>query len=293
MPVASSSLSLEPLRAIIIAAFPQLAASRFSLLAEGWDSLAVDVDDDWIFKFPREPDVEKTLAMEARLLAAIGPALSMPVPELELFTTPRLFSRHRKLRGEHLLTAQYDALPIEDRDHLATAMAQFFAQLHDLDPAMMAAAGATPLDGWPAPDYILSRAVPRLPPGQRELAEQTIAAWQALPPDPYGTIYGFFDGHGWNMAFDHASNRLNGIFDFADSGFGPLHQEFVYPSLVSADLTARIVTAYEAMTGRVLDRARINLLTGILHLTEIAWQEDGGDMLPTLLGFYANWAARQ
>ena len=45
----------------------------------------------------------------------------------------------------------------------------------------------------------------------------------AMPPDPLGTVYGFFDGHGWNMAFDHARGRLNGIFDFGDSGFGPLH----------------------------------------------------------------------
>jgi aminoglycoside phosphotransferase (APT) family kinase protein len=210
-----------------------------------------------------------------------------------LFEHPRLYSRHHKLKGEHLLTADYDRLPDEDRQHLAQAMAQFFAELHGLDPAVMAAAGATPLDGWPAPDYILTRAVPRLPLEQRARAEATLAAWQALSPDPHGTIYGFFDGHGWNMAFDHQRKRLNGIYDFADSGFGPLHQEFVYPSLVSADLTARIADAYEARTGRMLDRGRINLLTGILHLTEIAWAADGDEILPLLLGFYANWDARQ
>ncbi|MDB5528885.1 MAG: hypothetical protein JWR51_1988 [Devosia sp.] len=52
------------------------------------------------------------------------------------------------------------------------------------------------------------------------------------------------------------------------------------------------MTEYEALTGRVLDRERINLLTGILHLTEVAWEADGA-LLPTLLGFYANWAGRQ
>src|SRR5919106_64050 len=62
---------------------------------------------------------------------------------------------------------------------------------------------------------------------------------------PYGTTYGFFDGHGWNMAFDHTTNRLNGVYDFADSGFGPLHQEFIYTNLIARDLTARIVAEYE------------------------------------------------
>ena len=293
MPPITPDISLDQLRAIIIDAAPELADASFALLAEGWDSIAVDVDDRLIFKFPRNEDAGRALAVEAGLLAAIRPAIATPVPDMELFERPRLYSRHYKLKGEHLLTADYDRLPGEDRRHLAQAMAQFFAELHGLQPAMMAAAGATPLDGWPAPDYILTRAVPRLPLEQRALAEATIAAWQALPPDPHGIIYGFFDGHGWNMAFDHQRRRLNGIYDFADSGFGPLHQEFVYPSLVSADLTVRIVDAYEALTGRQLDRGRINLLTGILHLTEIAWQADDGDLLPLLLGFYANWAARQ
>jgi aminoglycoside phosphotransferase (APT) family kinase protein len=277
---------------IIVKAFPELAGGQFSLLTEGWDSVAVDVDDTLIFKFPRETGTEQSLIREARLLAVIGPAITTPVPKLELFDSPRLFSRHRKLKGEHLLTADYVRLPDADRQRLAEEMAAFFAQLHALDSQSMAAAGAAPLDGWPEPDYILQRAVPLLPAEQRWLAQRTIAAWQQLPPDPLGTVYGFFDGHGWNMAFDHERRRLNGIYDFADSGFGPLHQEFVYPNLISPDLTARIVTEYETLTGRVLDRERINLLTGILHLTELAWEAEG-TMLPTLLGFYANWAGRQ
>jgi aminoglycoside phosphotransferase (APT) family kinase protein len=231
--------------------------------------------------------------MEARLLAVIRPAIATPVPDIELFETSRLFSRHHKLKGEHLLTAEYERLPGEDRAHLAEAMAQFFAQIHALDPAAMAAAGATPLDGWPEADTIMTRAVPLLPAGQQALAQRTIAAWQTLSPDPLGTVYGFFDGHGWNMAFDHQRRRLNGIYDFADSGFGPLHQEFVYPSLISADLTARIIDVYERLTARALDRDRINLLTGILHLTELAWQADDPEHLPMLRQFFANWAARQ
>src|SRR5690606_2345867 len=93
-----------------------------------------------------------------------------------------------------------------------------------------------------------------------------------LDPDPYGTIYGFFDGHGWNMAFDHAAGRLNGVYDFADSGLGPLHQDFLYSNLISADLTARIITAYERETGRHIDRDRVDLLTGTHRLWELAME---------------------
>src|SRR3546814_17924439 len=88
---------------------------------------------------------------------------------------------------------------------------------------------------------------PILPAALLPYADRTVSAWRDLPPDPYGTTYGFFDGHGWNMAFDHVSNRLNGVYDFADSGFGALHQEFIYSNWISPDLTARTIAEYEAL----------------------------------------------
>ena len=98
----------------------------------------------------------------------------------------------------------------------------------------------------------------------------TCTAFRNLPPDPFGNTYGFFDGHGWNMAFDHPTETLNGMYDFADSGIAPLHQEFVYASLTSPELSERIVVAYENLTGRLLDRQRIITLTGLHRLWELA-----------------------
>lgn len=96
-----------------------------------------------------------------------------------------------------------------------------------------------------------------------------------MPADPHGETYGFFDGHGWNMAFDADRRRITGVYDFGDSGFGQLQQEFIYSSMVSPDLTRRIVDRYEALSGRPLDRARIDLLFKALRLSELA--EMAGD----------------
>ena len=284
-------MTLEALQAIIIEVFPELARARFGLLAAGWDSVAIDVDDALIFKFPRDEDAREGLIREARLLAVIRPVVTMPVPDLELFEQPRLFSRHLKLKGDHLLTPDYEQLPFLKRQLLAVGMARFFAQLHVLDPAVMTQAGAAPIEPWPAPDEILRRAVPLLPPQLQAYAERTVADWQDLPPDPYGATYGFFDGHGWNMAFDHDRDRLNGVYDFADSGFGPLHQEFVYPNFIAWDLTMRIIDEYEALTGRVIDRNRVKLLTGVLRLAELAGEADKMEQLPIMLQSVADWAA--
>jgi len=266
----SADLSLDNLKAIVLAHFPELADARFSLLTEGWDCIALDGGDRLIFKFPRHEQARKALVRERGLLEVIRPAVAMLVPELQLIAGPPLFSRHEKIPGEHLLAEHYEKLDEPGRDALAAAMARFFADLHRLDHDAMRRAGALPIGPWFKAEMIAAKAMPLLTGPYRDFAAETLAAWQVLPADPYGETYGFFDGHGWNMAFDHQSHRLNGVYDFGDSGFGPLHREFVYPSLVSGDLTKRIIDHYEPLAGRSIDRDRVRLLTGVHKLYELA-----------------------
>lgn len=276
---ALAPLDVEALKALIIKRFPDLAASDFTPQTRGWDSLAIDVDDRLMFKFPRHAAARAGLAREAALLAVIGPAVSLPTPNmtlhegLEVHGAP-LFSRHDKLRGGYLEPGVYAALGEAARDRLAEDLAGFYAQLHALPAAAMAAAGAAAIKPWLGPDAILARAWPVLDDPLRRYAERVVGAWADLPPDPHGRTYGFFDGHGWNMAFDAEARRLNGVYDFGDSGFGDLQQEFIYARMIDADLAWRIVGRYEARTGRALERERIALLFEVLRLSELAEQAD-------------------
>jgi hypothetical protein len=266
----ASQFELDALKAVIVDRFPELSESDFTLLAEGWDSVAVDVDNRLIFKFPRHPRGEQALRREVGLLGVVAAAVSMPVPSLVLFDTPMTFSRHDKIAGEHLLPAQYDALDEAARNALGERLGQFYAELHTIEPATAVAAGAQPADVWLDADEILRLTRPVLPPHLLPFAEEAMAKWRDLEPDPYGDIYGFFDGHGWNMAFDQATSKLNGIYDFADSGIGPLHRDFVYSSLISPELTPRIIASYERHSGRSIDRARVDTLTATHWLWELA-----------------------
>jgi len=281
----------EIARAAIIRAFPDLGSSSFTHAATSWHSVAIDVDDRLIFKFPRDEGAERALVREAALLAVVRPSVSMTVPDMSILHGPPLFSRHPKLKGGQLLTADYDALPDDARQRLGNDLARFYAELHRLDGSRMTAAGAKPIGAWQTTDVIRSRALPALPSRLRAFAQQTIAEFERLPPDPYDDTYGFFDGHGWNMAFDHARGRLNGIYDFADSGFGSLHQEFIYSNLISPDLTERIVSAYEGLTGRPMDRGRIALLTSVHRLSELAELADDPEHASTMIRSVTDWAA--
>lgn len=282
---------LADLRKTIIAHDPALRATRFRLHTMGFDSVAVDVDGRLIFKFPRHAEAERRLRTEAGILAILRPSITMPLPDLTLHDGPPLFSKHTKLQGEHLLAAHYETLPAVARERLAADIALFFCELHALDPIAMKNAGAGPIGAWLPPEEILRQTWPLLPEDLHGYAERTIDAWQDLPADPHGTTYGHFDSHGWNMAFDHASGRLNGIYDFGDSGFGELHKEFIQPNWISPELTRRVARKYETLTGRMIDLPRVTLISGVLRLSELGGFADDPVRADEMVRTIADWAA--
>lgn len=278
---------LAAYRDLIAAAHPDLAGAPLRLLTAGWDCVGLDVDDRLIVKVPRDAEAAVALEAEARLLALVRPAVSMAVPDMRLVREPRLHSLHPKLRGEHLLAADYAAMPEPARAGLAEDLALFFAELHAIPLAAARAAGADAEPPWPALEEIARLAVPLLPKDLRTVGLAVLDAFARRGPDPLGEVLGHFDAHGWNMAWDHGAQRLNGLYDFGDAGIDERHREFVAPGLISADLVARTVAAYGRRSGLTVDPGRVAILAAAHRLRELA--EEARDPTPFALAQAAEW----
>lgn len=287
------TLSLAELRETIVSVLPEFAGSEITILNAGWDSVGVDVDGEWIFKFPRHPEAEQRLRKEARILAMVRAHAELPVPDLVLFEAPKLFSRHRKLPGTFLEPADYLPLSEIQRDAIAEKMAGLYAALHAIPHAEARAAGAVRVSEWMLPDEV-ARSAPHLPPHLLPHLTPTLEAYTAeLARQPGELIYGYFDGHGWNMAFDKATGVLNGVYDFADSGFGARHQDLSYSNWISRDLTLRIIDRYERITGLSIDRDRVMLYSAMLRFVEYAEAAPDRDDVADRLAAIESWFAER
>lgn len=282
---------LQACREEIEHAFPELRGAPMSLLTEGWDSVGVDVDDRLIFKFPRDADSEQGLVREYAILSIVRPHLSLRVPDMSLHKGARLFSRHDKIPGDHLIAAEYDKLSEQQRDGVGQVLGRFYAELHAIDPALFAALPPVQFDPQPTEEELRAGLVPVLPEEFRGFVKDTLRARRSLPPDPHGEVFSFFDGHGWNMAFDRQRGVLNGVFDFADARVAPLQQDFTYSNFISRDLTERIISAYEELTGRPIDRDRVRTLHSYQLVSEVAGWENYPDKLPKVLAIFRQWVA--
>ena len=256
-------------RALVIGTLPQFAGGNFVTITGGWDSVALECDG-WIFKFARNAEAEARLRREVALLAFLKPRVTMPLPQMVLHEGPVPFSQHFKIPGSSLETPQYLALDEGRRNALAMRMAQLYADLHALPLNRMQAVGAVGVDPWMAPDEIVARAGPKLPRGTKGFLKGTVGAYRKLTIEGDELVYGYFDGHGWNMAFDHETGMLNGVFDFADSGFGSRHRDLSYTNWISADLTLRIIERYEELARIKVNRDLVMLYSSALRLAELA-----------------------
>src|SRR5262245_17365683 len=117
-------MGTERYRSIIKACFPKLEVRSIAPASEGWDSVAIEVNGEYIFRFPKRPDVEPQYEKEARLLAELAGQVPAPIPRFAFVwpggaAYPMRFLGHRKLAG----------VPLNDRDFTPTQLDQIAEQL--------------------------------------------------------------------------------------------------------------------------------------------------------------------
>lgn len=245
------------------------------LLLHGVDSIVADVNDTWIFKFPRGEYAAQQVEKEAQALAYFGERLGLAIPRMTLHDEECFYSCHAKIPGDFLTSQIYESLTEAKRDNLARTLASFFVQLH-----------ATPLESaksalrlsrrgpWKPSAEIIAIVEALLPPHIHPYIRQTMARIDAMSFNEAYDVVGHFDVHGENLAFDVESGCLRGVFDFADIAFGDYHREFQAPGRISPDLTGRIIPYYEKLSGRAVDRNRVALYREVEKIVNVGLSKD-------------------
>ncbi|MHA6722568.1 phosphotransferase family protein [Sphingomonas sp. RS2018] len=265
---------IDALTRAAVAACPDLAGLPVVVHDGGWDSIGLDFGDAWICKFPRDADGVDALRREAAVLAVVRPHLTIAVPDMAVIEGPVVFTRHRKLPGDAVLTEDYDRLSEDRRDQLAADVATFLAELHAIDADLAAIGVCDDDDDDDGEEHDIVAGLALLPAELRASAERMLAAYDALDDDPLREGLCYLDAHGRNFAFDATAGRLAGIFDFGDVGIAGRHQEFVEPAYIGRDSARRVIAAYEHATGRTVDRARVETLIGYQRLAELGGDAD-------------------
>lgn len=199
-------------RQLVEELFPQLEPRTVVTIEDGWDSLVLDVDGEWIVRAPRRPEVREWLEMEVRLLPEVAPTLPVPIPHFERVTAGAV--AYRKLPG-----APVDA----SRPELGAQTGRFLAGLHAF-PVERARELGVPEPPWRETYRRLTREV-------LEAADVGPAA-EAMVDDFLGEDANFAFTptliHG-DLGPEHllsAGDELTGVIDWGDARIGDPAYDF-------------------------------------------------------------------
>jgi aminoglycoside 2''-phosphotransferase len=194
--------------------FPYNLAETF--LHEGGDDfLVIEVNNVWIFRFPRQEFSRKAFAVEKAFLSRFDPISPLPVPDYQYSGDD--FGGYRKIRGSSLSIELFQNLSGGSRERIAQQLGQFLSTIHNFPMDEAKQIGLTEdWDGW----YVKiiqnyrETAAPMLSPSARKTTlhfiERTIAE-----PFEVRVIHGDFalEDH---VFFDVQRQELSGVIDFAD-----------------------------------------------------------------------------
>ncbi len=210
-------------RRLIGAQFPDLELRSIHPLGQGWDMTVWQVDEHWVFRFPRREMVIPGLLNEIALLPRIARLLPLPIPIPTYLGEPSPdyrwpFYGAPFLPGRELAEA---ALDEDGRARLARPLGEFLRTLHGtrLDADL-------PVDPVRRADMNL-----RVPKTRERLAElEQLGLWQTPreahavidaaaelgPPEPTALVHG--DLHLRHLLVDHGG-RAAAVIDWIDLSY--------------------------------------------------------------------------
>lgn len=221
--------SIELYKQAIAEAFPQLVIKHIEVDSSGWDSVAVIINHEVLFRFPRRPEVAQTLKVESRLLPELRKVVSLPIPNFE-FIAPG-FVGYRLIPGEPLTKELFQQLCSTEKTHIAQQLADFLSEIHSfpIERAIELGVLHTPeRDLW-ANFYseIRKHVFPLFTADERRWAQQLFEAFlddernfQLTPVLLHGD---FSPDH---VLFDRRAKCITGIIDFGDVRIGDPAYDF-------------------------------------------------------------------
>ena len=246
----------------------EFPGSRIAREGDGQLSVALRVGDDLVVRFPKHALGIERLRFEVRLLDALRPRLTTPVPDIVRVELDRpagsAFVAHRAIPGRILRGRDIAAMAPERVSAVASRVATFLRELHALTArAHEAGVPERPLAGFAADllaevDELLGD---RIGPVARQRAERELAALAAVQPrDDHVLCHTDIGG---NVLFDEATDAI-AVIDFGSCFISDPVLDVASLSVLGDDFVDACAATYPLL-GELVAPARVVRDTFVLQ----------------------------
>ena len=216
-------------RESIESSFPDFVVHSIALAGEGMDNVAVTVNGEYVFRFPKLEEAADKIGLEAAVLPALQGSLDVRIPSPEFVgtdpSTGLTFSGYRRIEGVPLEPEVLLDLDPETQKSLTEQIARFVRNLHSFPVGEAVRLGLETNDF--RADYagdlrpIRELLFPRLRQAEREFVERLYQDYLSDPGNfDYEPTVIHADLSPEHVIYDPAARTIAGVIDFSDIVIG-------------------------------------------------------------------------
>lgn len=277
--IANTSLLLALMAEEVRTRVPEIPVRSYRRRSMGWEMDILEVNGEFVFRFPRLPGRRERLKLEVSLLRAIHAKLSTPVPSYFCFWEgdrryPRPFAGYRRIHGVPCTRSNLRTSWVAG---LGRDLGRFLTELHSIPVSEL------PEDNrrWAARETwseeyhrhalaIRRHAFPLMPKGDRLLADRLLRGTvRRINAAKFSPCLVHEDLTAGNILCVPSTGSLSGVLDWGDARIGDPAIDFVGLFEMSRTLGEKALEAYSLSEPGL--RERIDLYLAILPLAEVAW----------------------
>jgi len=214
--------------------FPNLKFKEIKRIKKGCDHEVFILDNDLVFRFPKNEECLKRFQTEVKLLNYLRNRVNIPIPNYTYLPKDQSFGGYTMLKGREMRPYLLKRLHIEKREKIAKQIGTFLRVLHStpISTAQKAGLKNNKDKYWYSPYCVSKRyekiktvLFPKL--NKKEVAwiQAEFEKYLSLPQSNHSTvIHGDFSSD--HILFNPVTAKITGILDFTDTQIAAPESEF-------------------------------------------------------------------
>lgn len=241
--------------------FPEIKWKNHRFLTHGWDHFVIILDEEIVFRTPKDSRYKNEFENEIRLLHYLKSRLNVGIPQYKYFSKDRSFAGYNMLRGLELTASHFHRMNALEKETVARQLAEFLTALHTT-PKSAIKRFHVKLENQQKSYHELVRSIrklvfPRLPKKDTQLIEQYFEELRTALSNDFPKVLVHSDLTGEHILWDANSRQIN-IIDFSDRAFGDPAGDFADFLEYSLKFTKHIFNLYKGQKdAHMLDRSRL------------------------------------
>ncbi|MEO8962231.1 MAG: phosphotransferase [Ginsengibacter sp.] len=252
--------------------FPGLNIFSIQETGEGDNSRAFEINDKYIFRFPKREDVKNQLKKETDVLPKIRKHLSLAIPDFKFISPTLSFAAHSKISGIPLSFKRFYSLEKTRQVNIQHSLSDFLTQLHGISLAGLQNCGLEVMDmkeEYSANFFNTKQFIyPNISDVKRTLISHLFSAYLDDPTNfNYQPALIHNDLSKDHILFDLLTGRLCGIIDFGDMAIGDPDYDYMYLyDEFGEDFLQRILSKKRSLKPNIINKLSFFILGNRLQI---------------------------